>query len=417
MTLVEKKMSYQPMIPLVDLKANYQSIKSEVDAAIQRVVDSAAFILGDEVAEFEREFAAYCEANHCVAVASGTDALYLALRALDIGPGDEVITVGFSFIATALAISRTGATPVFIDIDPHTYTMDADQITAAITPRTKAVLPVHLYGQPANMGPIVKLARAHGLAVVEDACQAHGATYRGRRVGSLGDAAAFSFYPGKNLGGYGDGGAVTTSRPDLFEKLQLLRNYGQRVKYQHLVKGENSRLDTLQAAVLRVKLRHLDDWNENRRKLAAVYDEAVSLVGLPAPLRATGCEHVFHLYVSRVANRDDVVRALNQVGVGAGVHYPQAIHQTPAFREFWSQALPVSQRAAAEVFSLPIYPELSDSAIRMRIAPALRGILELPADRTACPPLGTIPIPNFLGVPPHATGLHSVPGYPAHFHR
>ncbi len=363
-------------IRLVDVVANYHAIQREVDAAIQRVLDSGAFILGEEVSRFEAEFARYCGTTHCVGVASGTDALALTLRALGVGPGDDVLTVSMTFIATVLAITRCGARPVFVDIDPATYTMDVHQISRAITPKTKAIVPVHLYGQPADMDPICEVARRHGLAVVEDACQAHGAEYRGRRVGSWGDAAAFSFYPAKNLGAYGDGGAVTTSRADVAERVRLLRDYGQRTKYEHLVKGENSRLDTLQAAVLLVKLRYLDQWNARRRHLADVYRAALADTGLILPMVAEDRTHVFHLYVVQTAERDRVQHELTQQGIGAGIHYPHPVHRTLAYAEYAGLELPVTERVAQRVLSLPLYPELDEHLARDVVASTLRNVLK-----------------------------------------
>ena len=301
-------------VPFVDLGAQYRSIRTEVEAAMSGVLERCDFILGGSVAEFEAEMAAYCEASFGVGVDSGTSALELALMALDIGPGDEVITAANTFIASTLAISYVGATPVLVDIDPDTYQIDVNQIEAAITPLTKALMPVHLYGHPADMGPILEIASRHGLKVLEDASQAHGARYQGRRVGALGDIGAFSLYPAKNLGAYGDAGVLVTNDPDLDHKLRLLRNYGSTKKYHHDIKGFNRRLDTLQAAVLRVKLSHLDRWNAARRSHAAEYTKILSEsgadVGLPST--ADGCEPVFHLYVIRHSDRDGLQRHLSR---------------------------------------------------------------------------------------------------------
>lgn len=364
-------------MPLVDLTANYRSIRAEVAAAIRGVLQTGAFILGEELKRFEIEFARYCGSRFCVGVASGTDAIALALRALEVGAGDEVITVSHTFIATVWAILRCGATPVLVDIDPDTYTIDVAQVARAISSKTKAIIPVHLYGQPADMQPLIGLATAHGVAVVEDACQAHGATYQGRRVGSLGDAAAFSFYPSKNLGAYGDGGAVTTSRPDVYERLLLLRNYGQKSKSEYLIKGENSRLDSLQAAILRVKLPHLDVWNRRRQQLAAVYKAALSGLGIGLPMTQPDRSHVFHLFVVRVPQRDRVLELLRQVGIGAAVHYPIPAHRTVAYSELSRIHLPVTENTCDQVLSLPLYPELDARTICQRIVPALRHALQI----------------------------------------
>lgn len=366
------------VIPLVDVAANHASVKAEVGAAIQRVLDAGTFILGEEVDRFEAAFARYCGTTECVGVASGTDALALALRAVGVRPGDEVITVSLTFIATALAITRCGAAPVFIDVDPDTYTMDPSHIERVVTPRTKAIVPVHLYGQPAEMDDICQIARKRGLAVVEDACQAHGAMYKDRRVGSLSDAAAFSFYPSKNLGAYGDGGAVTTSRADVAEQIRLLRNYGQRAKHDYAVKGDNSRLDTLQAAVLLVKLRHLEDWNAARRRLAEVYANALAPLaeaGVVVPATAPDRTHAFHLYVVQVPQRDRVASALTQLGIIAGIHYPKPVHQTPAYSELSGVRLPVTERLAERILSLPLYPELDERLARDVVAASLRHVL------------------------------------------
>ena len=294
------------MIPFVDLKAQYLSIKDEVDAAIQGILNSCQFTLGSEVAEFEKEFAAYCQSTHGIGVNTGTSALHLALLAAGVGPGDEVITVPFTFVATVSAIDYTGATPVFVDIDPRSFTMDVAAIEAAITPRTKAILPVHLYGQPADMDPLVALARDHGLKVVEDACQAHGARHKGRRAGSMGDLGCFSFYPSKNLGAYGDGGMVVTNNDEYAARISMVRNHGQSEKYHHRVKGVNSRLDTIQAAVLGAKLPYLDTWNASRRRAAETYRRLLPLIGLTGPADDASVEHVYHLFVVTV---DQIGRA------------------------------------------------------------------------------------------------------------
>ncbi len=361
-------------IPFVDLATQYRSIQSDIDAAMAAVLSRGDFILGQDVRLFEQEFAAYCGTSHCLGVASGTDALRLALQACGIGRGDEVITTAHTFIATTLAIMEAGATPVLVDCDPEYGLIDVTKIAGAITPRTKAILPVHLYGQPADMDPILEIARAHSLAVIEDACQAHGAFYKGRRCGSLGDIAAFSFYPGKNLGAYGDGGAVTTNRADLADKVTLLRNYGQRVKYEHLEKGGNSRLDTIQAAVLRVKLRHLDGWNAGRQRAAAAYDRALAGLAVGLPKVAPWGTHVFHLYVVRTSDRAGLQQRLDAAKSQHGIHYPIPVHRQKAMAElgYAESAFPVAEALAPSILSLPMFPELNDAQIA-RVAAAVAG--------------------------------------------
>lgn len=361
-------------IPFVDLKAQYRQIKDEVDPAVLAVMQRGDFVLGGAVSEFEREFAEYCNTEHCVGVDSGYSALELIVRAYDIGPGDEVITAANTFIATTLAISNTGATPVLVDCDPQTYNIDASKIEAAITPRTKAIMPVHLYGQAADMDAIVGIARKHGLLVFEDAAQASGARYKGRRAGSLGDAAAFSFYPGKNLGAYGDGGAVTTNDAAIAEKIRLLRNIGQKVKYYHEVKGYNHRLDTIQAAVLRVKLPYLDGWNASRRRAAATYAEMLAGLPIVAPETADYAEHIFHLFVVRVSGgREALMDRLKGAGIATGLHYPIPIHLQPAYVELGYKRgdFPVTEAYADEILSLPIFPELDDEKVAY-VANAIR---------------------------------------------
>ena len=345
-----------------------------------RVVENADFILGDDVEAFEAEYAEYCGTSHAVGLDSGLSALELGMRALGIGPGDEVITPAHSFIASSSAISFTGATPIWVDCDPNTYNIDPDRLKDAITSRTKAIMPVHLYGQPADMDAVLEVARNHGLLVIEDACQAHGARYQGRRVGSLGDIGAFSFYPGKNLGAYGDAGALVTGNADVAEKVRMMRNYGQRKKYDHVHLAWNRRLDTLQAAVLRVKLRHLDVWNEARRRLASVYDELLAESGLQLPRVAPDRDHVFHLYVVQSARRDDLFAHLNANGVQAGIHYPIPIHRQEVYRDrdFGAGSFPVTESLAPRLLSLPMYPELSNEQAR-RVADAVAGLVAKPA--------------------------------------
>ena len=321
------------MIPFVDLKAQYRSIKPEVDAAIQGVLDSCQFTLGSEVNAFEEEFAAYCNSPHGIGVNTGTSALHLALLAAGIGAGDEVITVPFTFVATVSAIYYTGATPVFVDIDPRTFTIDAAVIEAAITPRTKAIMPVHLYGQPANMDPIMEIAKRHGLLVIEDAAQAHGAEYKGRRAGSIGDLGCFSFYPGKNLGAYGEGGMVVTANPEFARTIRMLRDWGAEKKYQHVLKGYNFRLEGIQGAVLRVKLRYLEAWTESRRRAAGWYDRRLANSGVSTPYASPDVRHVYHIYAIRTADRQEWQSALNARGIQTGIHYPIPVHLLPAFSD------------------------------------------------------------------------------------
>jgi dTDP-4-amino-4,6-dideoxygalactose transaminase len=353
------------MIPPIDLKRQYASIKDEVEAAVTRVLEGGWYILGEEVAAFEQKFAAYCSVAHAVGVGSGTDALHLALAACGVGSGDEVITVSHTAVATVAAIELAGARPVLVDIDPTCYTLDPDRLEAAITSRTRAVIPVHLYGCPADLGPVVEIARRHDLLVVEDCAQAHGALYRGQRVGSLGHIAAFSFYPTKNLGACGDGGMVVTDDPGLAERARLLRQYGWRERYVSSTKGLNSRLDELQAAILRVKLRHLEEWTQRRRSLARLYDEQLAGSGVATPREPEGTTHVYHLYVVRHPRRDELRAFLREQGVGSLIHYPVPVHLQPAYRDlgYEAGALPATEAAAREVLSLPLYPELRDEEV------------------------------------------------------
>ena len=364
-------------VPFVDLQAQLRSIRTEVDAAVGIVIDDASFILGPEVEQFEEEFAEFCEARHAVGVDSGTSALELALRALEVGPDDEVITLSNSFVASALAILHAGARPVLVDPDPVTRNMSAETVERALTPRTKVLMPVHMYGQPTDMHPLRELADRHGLAIVEDACQAHGARYRGVRAGSLGDVAAFSFYPSKNLGCLGDGGAVVTSDHALAERLRLLRNYGQAAKNNSASVGYNKRLDELQAAVLRVKLRYLDEWNAARRELAQVYEKLLGPIeGIATPPHPADVEAVWHLYVVNVERRDEVRRRLGEEGVATGIHYPIPIHRQPAFDHLGYErgSLPVAERFSATNVSLPMYAEL-DPASAEHVAHTLRQVI------------------------------------------
>jgi dTDP-4-amino-4,6-dideoxygalactose transaminase len=350
-------------IPFVDLKAQYKTIAAEVDEAMQRVIADTDFILGKEVELFEQEFAAYCEAKYAIGLDSGISALELALRAYGIGQGDEVITVSHTFIATVSSISFTGASPVFVDVDPVTYNLEPAQLEAAITPRTKAILPVHLYGQPAEMDEILAVARKYDLIVIEDACQAHGARYKGRRVGALGHAGCFSFYPSKNLGAYGDGGMLVTNDAEIAEKVRMLRNYGQREKYHHVFLAYNRRLDTLQAAVLRVKLRRLDEWNAMRQRTAQLYSEFLQdqedIITLPRA--ASDRSHVYHLYVIQHPQRDALLASFHEHGISAGIHYPLPVHLQPCYENLnvLRGSLPITESLAARVLSLPMFPELS----------------------------------------------------------
>ena len=353
------------MIPFVDLHAQYRSIKSEIDSAVLGVLESCQFTLGSEVASFEEEFAAYTRSSFAIGLNSGTSALHVALLAANVGPGDEVITVPFTFVATVAAVHYTGARAVFVDIDPITYTIDPDRIEAAITPNTKAILPVHLYGHPADMDPIMAIARKHGLVVVEDACQAHGAEYKGRRVGSIGDLGCFSFYPGKNLGAYGEGGLVTTHDAEFDRIVRMLRDWGAEKKYQHVLKGYNYRLEGIQGAVLRVKLKHLEKWTKARRAAALRYDDCFQRSAIITPLQMQYAHHVYHIYAIRTARRAVCQQALQACGIQTGIHYPIPVHLLPAYADLGYRAgqFPHAERAANEVLSLPMFPELTADQI------------------------------------------------------
>ncbi len=367
-----------PGIPLVDLKWQHAQVADEVNEGMAEVMANTAFILGPQVAEFERAFAVFQQSPYCVGVGSGTDALEMALRALGVGSGDEVIAPANTFIATVLAATRIGATPVLVDCDPVHYLIDPDQIEAAITPDTKVIIPVHLYGQIAPMGPIMEIARRHGLAVLEDAAQAHGARHNGELAGHFGAAAAFSFYPGKNLGAYGDAGAVTTTQESVHDLVSKLRNWGSDRKYYHPEKGFNSRLDTVQAVVLLAKLQRLAEWNEMRQEAAARYAELLANVeGIQLPSAAPGNEHVWHLYVIRVPERDEVLAALNEAGVGAGIHYPIPIHLQGAYAELGkgSGSFPATEKAAQEILSLPMFQGITAEQ-QQAVANSLRKALE-----------------------------------------
>lgn len=360
-------------IPFVDLKVQYRLIRNEVLAGIDEALTGMQLLLGPNVRAFESEFADYCQTSYALGVANGTDALYLALRACGIGSGDEVITVSHSFIATAEAIVILGAIPVYIDVDPETYTLDPSLLEAAIGPKTRAIIPVHLYGQMADMDPIMEIARKYGLVVIEDACQAHGAEYKGRRAGSIGDAAAFSFYMGKNLGAYGDAGAVTTSSRAVADHIRLLRDHGSKTKYEHDEMGYNSRLDELQAVALRAKLPYLDAWNLQRRRHAETYRELLADANVKTPIDAAPEQHVYHLFVIEVDDRDRIRQALNDRGIATGIHYPVPIHRQIASmgvgRVVGSMA--VTERISDRILSLPMFPELTLEQQRF-IAAALR---------------------------------------------
>jgi dTDP-4-amino-4,6-dideoxygalactose transaminase len=352
-------------IPLVDLKANYAPLKEEIHRAWDDVLSGMRLFLGPNVQAFESEFAAYCGVEHAIGVSDGTNAVQLALRACGIGAGDEVITVSYTFIATVEAILLAGAKPVFVDIDPQTFTMDVSQVESLITSKTRAILPVHLYGQCADMDPILEIARRHDLFVIEDACQAHGAEYKGRKAGSLGDIAAFSFYFTKNLGAYGEGGMVTTKNAELARQVRMLRDHGSEKRYYHETLGWNARLDELQAAVLRIKLPHLDEWNNQRLQNAALYRQSLNQSGLILPYEAPYNRHVYHLYVVRTPQREAMRQFLNAQGIGTGIHYPVPNHLQSALKDFGYDrgSLPVTEALVDEILSLPMYAELSRGQI------------------------------------------------------
>jgi dTDP-4-amino-4,6-dideoxygalactose transaminase len=352
-------------VPLVDLYAQYLTIKSGIDAAIERTIARSAFIGGQDVQGFEAEFAKYCETKGCVGVGNGTDALHLTLRALGIGPGDEVITVAHTFIATAEAICLTGAQPVFVDIQKDTMLMDPDAVESAVTPQTRAIIPVHLYGQPCDMDRIMEVANRYGLKVIEDAAQAHGARWRGRRVGSIGDAGCFSFFPGKNLGAYGDGGAVVSHDESLIHRIRMIANHGRTDKYIHEIEGSNSRLDGLHAAILRIKLMGLDSWNAARQRHSVQYAEMLSDSAVGLPVVNPHGEPVWHLFVVKVSGRDLLQKNLRERGIATGIHYPVPLHLQPAYSRLGISAgtLPVTEWTASHVLSLPMYPELTPHQI------------------------------------------------------
>ena len=358
----------QLKVPFLDLNAQHAPLRDEFNRAIAEVIDRGAFAGGPFVARFEKDFAAYCDCQHAIGVGNGTDALWLALLALGIGPGDEVITVSSTFMATCEAITYCGATPVFVDVDEHTYTLDPGCLEKVITARTKAVIPVHLFGQMADMDPILEFANEHGLFVIEDASQAHGAAYKGRKAGGIGDAGCFSFYPGKNLGAFGEAGAVVTNNFLLQEKIRMLRDHGQVRKYHHKMVGWNCRMDGIQAAVLSVKLPHLERGNELRRAHALQYDQALARTeGIVTPRKAAYARHVYHIYAIRTQERDEVMRLLEEKGIGCGVHYPIPVHLQEAYRNLGYErgTLPVTEKAAEEFISLPMFPELTHAQITL----------------------------------------------------
>ena len=363
------------MIPFLDIKAQIRPLRNELLDALGGVLDSAQFVLGSEVAAFESEFAAFCRTNHAAAVSTGTSALHLAMLAAGIGPGDEVITVAMTFVATVAAVEYTGARPVLVDVDPVTYTMDPSRIEAAITPRTKAIVPVHLYGQTADMDPIMEIARKHGLVVIEDAAQAHGAEYKGRRAGSIGDMACFSFYPGKNLGACGEGGCVTTNNPEFDRMVRVMRDWGQSKKYHHDFPGFNYRMEGFQGACLRVKLRHLEEWTEARRAHACQYSGLLSgIAGIVPPVQTEGNRHVYHIYAVMVEQREALQKALEEKGVQSAMHYPIPVHLTKAHAALGYKAgdFPVAERIAARELSLPMFAELTNEQVAA-VCEAVRG--------------------------------------------
>ncbi len=353
-------------VPFLDLKAQYEPIKEEIASAVNQVLETTAFAGGPFVADFEKDFAAFCQCQHAIGVGSGTEAIWMALNALGVGPGDEVITVPNTFIATAEAISFAGATPVFTDIDKNTFNMNPELLESAVTPETKAIIPVHLFGQMADMDPIMETARKHGLFVIEDACQAHGAEYRGRRAGSIGDAGCFSFYPGKNLGAYGEAGAIVTNNDELADKMKMFRDHGQNKKYHHSMIGWNCRMDGLQGAILGVKLKHLDKWSDMRRKNAGLYNELMGDIdSITLPQQPEYARHVYHIYPALVQNRETLMACLAEKEIFCGIHYPVPVHLTEAYRSlgYNKGSFPVAENIAGQLLSLPMFPELEHEQI------------------------------------------------------
>jgi dTDP-4-amino-4,6-dideoxygalactose transaminase len=360
-------------IPFVDLKSLHREIKDDLREVFDRVLDNSTFVLGPEVQRFEQEFAAYCGTEHCVAVNTGTAAIHLALAALSIGPGDEVITVPHTFIATAEAITAVGAKPVFIDINPVSFTMDPSLLEAAITRKTRAIVPVDLYGQVADMDPILEIANRHGIPVIEDACQAHGAEYRGRKAGAFGVAGCFSFYPGKNLGACGEGGAVTTNDADLAQRIRLWRDHGSSKRYEHIFPGLNMRMEGIQGGILSVKLKYLDRWNDQRRQAASAYDKALADTDIEVPTEMDYGRHVYHLYVIQFENRDALRQQLSDAGIESGLHYPTPLHLQEAYRflGYKQGDFPVTERVKSRILSLPMYPGIDPKAVE-RVTSELR---------------------------------------------
>ncbi len=365
------------MVPFLDLKAQYALIKDEVNTAVLNVIESTQFVLGAEVKAFEDDFAAYCQTEHCVALNSGTSALHMALLALDIGPGDEVITVSSTFIATIAAIRYAGATPVFVDVDEHGWTMNPELIETAITPKTKAIMPVHLHGRVSEMESICAVAEKHGLQVIEDAAQAHGASKKNRRAGSFGAIGCFSFYPGKNLGAYGEGGAAVTNDADLAHKMRVLRDWGQEEKHHHVVQGYNARMDGIQGAVLRIKLAYLDKWTEARRAHAALYDELLANLPCGTPMASNEDRHVYHVYSILTKDRERIQKALGDAGIGSNIHYPIPVHLQRAHADlkYGNGDFPVSEKLANQFLSLPMYAELTNDQVHQSVD-ALRSALD-----------------------------------------
>jgi dTDP-4-amino-4,6-dideoxygalactose transaminase len=366
-------------VPFLDLKAQYVSIKEEITSALQQVLNNTAFAGGPFVEQFEKDFASFCQCEFAIGVGSGTDALWMALLSLGIGPGDEVITTPNTFIATAEAISFCGAKPVFVDIDEKSYNMNPSLIKAAITQNTKAIIPVHLFGQTADMDPVMAVAREHGLFVIEDACQAHGAEYKGKRSGSIGDVGCFSFYPGKNLGAYGEAGAIVTNNAELAEKMRMFRDHGQQKKYYHSIVGWNARMDGFQGAILGVKLKHLTAWNNARRKNAQLYDSLLADVDdIITPVETEYARHVYHIYAIRTQNRDALINALVEKNIFCGIHYPVPIHLQNAYKFLGNKkgSFPIAEKCAEEFVSLPMFAELSQEQIR-KVSNAIKCFLEV----------------------------------------
>jgi len=375
-------------VPFLDLKAQYKSIRDEITVALQQVLDNTAFAGGPFVEEFEKDFASFCKCEYAIGVGCGTTALWMVLSCLGIGQGDEVITAPNTFIATAEAISFRGAKPVFVDIDEQTYTINPEQLEIAITPKTKAIIPVHLYGQMADMDSILQIARKHGLFVIEDACQAHGAEYKEQLAGSMGDAGCFSFYPGKNLGAYGEAGAIVTNNAELAKKMRMFRDHGQVKKYYHSIIGWNARMDGFQGAVLRVKLKYLYAWNEARRRNAQLYSKLLSEVNnVTTPVEADYAKHIYHVYAIRTQNRDELISALAEKDIHCGIHYPIPVHLQQAYRYlgYGTGSFPTAEKCAEELVSLPMFPELMEEQIRYIVHEIKQFITQQSLKEKQCP--------------------------------